>query len=102
MEYTELADYRIPGGRVTAWEPTADATAWQPDPRRLSYMHLEHARRAQTMGADWYSEWIGTAFMIDRPLDREALAAAIEEWYRRHEAFRSSCAPMPVPAPRTI
>ncbi|MGX7694901.1 condensation domain-containing protein [Gordonia polyisoprenivorans] len=90
MEYTELADYRIPGGRVTAWEPTADPAAWQPDPRRLSYMHLEHARRAQTMGADWYSEWIGTAFMIDRPLDREALAAAIEEWYRRHEAFRSS------------
>ncbi|MGC4935542.1 condensation domain-containing protein [Gordonia sp. DT30] len=90
MEYTELADYRIPGGSLTAWEPVAHQDAWRDDPRRLSYVHVEHARRAQLVGAGWYSEWIGTAFLVEHALDRDALAATIEEWYRRHEAFRSS------------
>lgn len=90
MEYTELSDYHFPAGALTAWEPTADPDAWADDPRRLSYMHLEHARRAQSMGEQWYSEWIGTAFRIPERLDAAALSEALSEWYRRHEAFRSS------------
>ncbi|WP_238422271.1 condensation domain-containing protein [Gordonia sp. 'Campus'] len=90
MEYTELTDYSMPGGTVTAWEPQVDAEEWLTDSRQLSYMHLEHARRAVREGSDWYSQWIGTAFRIERPLDREALSRTLVAWYRRHEAFRTS------------
>ncbi|MCZ0911607.1 condensation domain-containing protein [Gordonia amicalis] len=90
MEYTELTDYSMPGGTVTAWEPAVDASEWQSDSRQLSYMHLEHARRAVREGSDWYSQWIGTAFRIQRPLDRDAFSRTLVAWYRRHEAFRTS------------
>lgn len=90
MEYTELADYPMPNGRVTAWEPTVHEDAWTEDTRSLSYMHLEHALRAAHEGDDWYSQWIGTAFLIERPLDRDALRATILRWYERHEVFRTS------------
>ncbi|ETA05732.1 MULTISPECIES: condensation domain-containing protein [Gordonia] len=90
MEYTELDDYSMPGGTVTAWEPTVEASEWQTDSRQLSYMHLEHARRAVRERDDWYSQWIGTAFRIQRPLDREAFSRTLLAWYRRHEAFRTS------------
>ncbi|MGW8814742.1 condensation domain-containing protein [Gordonia terrae] len=90
MEYTELTDYSMPGGTVTAWEPQVDAEEWQTDSRQLSYMHLEHARRAVREGSEWYSQWIGTAFRIEHRLDREALSRTIIAWYRRHEAFRTS------------
>ena len=28
MEYTELADYPLPGGTITTWTPVVDETAW--------------------------------------------------------------------------
>ncbi|MFW0795989.1 condensation domain-containing protein [Gordonia sp. CPCC 205515] len=90
MEYTELADYPLPAGTMTAWEPTAAADAWAQDSRRLSYMHVEHARRAATEGDDWYSQWIGTAFLVERPLDADAMRTTLGRWYDRHEAFRTS------------
>ncbi|RPA12296.1 condensation domain-containing protein [Gordonia sp. OPL2] len=90
MEYTELADYPLPGGTMTAWIPQAGPEAWADDPRRLSYMHSEHALRAHAEGDSWYSQWIGTAFLIERPLDEDALSATLTRWYARHEAFRTS------------
>lgn len=90
MEYTELADYPLAGGSMSAWIPRADAAAWTEDPRRLSYMHVEHALRAAAEGDDWYSQWIGTAFLIERPLDSTAMAQTMTRWYERHEAFRTS------------
>ncbi|MXP23132.1 peptide synthase [Gordonia sp. HNM0687] len=90
MEYTELADYPLPGGSMSAWIPRADPDAWTEDPRRLSYMHVEHALRAGAEGDDWYSQWIGTAFLIERPLDRDSMAQTMTRWYARHEAFRTS------------
>ncbi|MEE3848783.1 condensation domain-containing protein [Gordonia sp. LSe1-13] len=90
MEYTELADYPLPAGSLTAWVPEADPAAWTDDPRRLSYMHVEHATRAAAEGDAWYSQWIGTAFLIESPLDHDALAGTMKRWYARHEAFRSS------------
>lgn len=90
MEYTELADYPLPAGIVTEWTPTAAESDWTPDDRLLSYAHLEHARRATALGDDWHSEWIGTAFRINRRLDRDALATTLRRWFARHEAFRSA------------
>ncbi len=90
MEYTELADYPLPAGVVTEWTPTADEHDWASDDRRLSYAHLEHARRAVEIGGDWHSEWIGTAFRIGHRLDRDAMATTLRRWYARHEAFRSA------------
>ena len=92
MEYTELADYPMPSGRVTAWQPAVDEGSWIEDPRRLSYMHHEHALRAAHEGDDWYSQWIGTAFLIERPLDHQAFDATVLRWYERHEVFRTSVA----------
>ena len=40
MEYTELDDYSLPGGRLTTWEPQTAPQAWRDDPRRLSYICL--------------------------------------------------------------
>ncbi|MGZ8179314.1 condensation domain-containing protein [Williamsia sp. SKLECPSW1] len=93
MEYTELADYPLPSGVVTEWTPTADAGDWTTDDRRLSYAHLEHARRAVEVGDEWHSEWIGTAFRVAHRLDRDAMATTLRRWYARHEAFRSSLEP---------
>lgn len=90
MEYTELADYDLPAGRLTAWEPVSDAAQWRTDSRRLSYMHAEHALRAASLGDGWRSHWIGTAFFIEEAMEPDAVAGAIRQWYRRHEAFRSS------------
>ncbi|GAA1455697.1 condensation domain-containing protein [Williamsia maris] len=90
MEYTELADYPLPAGTVTEWTPAADDHDWADDDRRLSYVHLEHARRAHEVGDEWYSQWIGTAFTIDHPLCADAMAATLQRWFARHEAFRST------------
>ena len=90
MEYTELDDYSLPGGRLTTWEPQTAPQAWRDDPRRLSYIHAEHVRRAQSAGSEWYSQWIGTAFWIPGRLDREAMERTILAWYGRHEAFRTT------------
>ncbi len=90
MEYTELADYPLPAGTVTEWTPTARESDWVDDDRRLSYVHLEHARRARDVGDQWYSQWIGTAFTIDHPLDEAAMSTTLRRWFARHEAFRST------------
>lgn len=90
MEYTELADYQVPTGAITAWEATADPDSWCADSRRLSYMHLEHARRAAELGDEWHGHWIGTAFTIEERFDRDAFAATIRQWFARHEALRSA------------
>lgn len=90
MEYTELSDYPLPSGRVVEWSVTAADDAWEPDPRRFSYTHIGHARRAVDAGDGWRSEWIGTAFLVESPLDEEALARTLQRWYARHEPFRSS------------
>ncbi|KQR97263.1 hypothetical protein ASG12_15010 [Williamsia sp. Leaf354] len=98
MEYTELADYPLPAGTVTEWTPSAVDSDWTDDERRLSYAHLEHARRALEVGEDWYSQWIGTAFRIAHRLDADALRTTLIRWFARHEAFRSTVVPQPVSA----
>ncbi|WP_267617800.1 condensation domain-containing protein [Gordonia bronchialis] len=102
MEYTELKDYRLPGGTLVDWEPTADANRWYEDPRRLSYMHAEHVRRAIDAGDRWGSMWIGTAFRIEARLDRAAMASTIECWYQRHEAFRTRVQELPDALPGDV
>lgn len=94
MEYTELADYALPSGVLTEWYPAvADDDAWRDDDRQLSYMHLEHARRAYAEGDAWFSEWIGTAFAIHHRLDADVFSRTLLRWYARHEAFRASVVP---------
>ncbi|MFW0790969.1 condensation domain-containing protein [Gordonia sp. CPCC 205333] len=90
MEYTELSDYPLPSGRVTEWTVRVPDDAWVADERRLSHTHLAHARRATEAGDAWYSEWIGTAFLIEHRFDAEVLARALQRWYARHEVFRST------------
>ena len=36
MEYTELADYPLPAGRLTEWVPRVDDDQWALDSRGLS------------------------------------------------------------------
>ncbi|NMO01125.1 peptide synthase [Gordonia sp. TBRC 11910] len=93
MEYTELSDYPLPSGRVTEWTVLTPDDAWAADERRLSLTHLAHARRAVAAGDNWHSEWIGTAFHIEHPLDAVVLARTMERWYARHEVFRSTLTP---------
>ncbi|GAB20752.1 hypothetical protein GOEFS_128_00200 [Gordonia effusa NBRC 100432] len=92
MEYTELSDYPLPSGRVTEWTVRVPDEAWVADERRLSHTHLAHARRATETGEHWYSEWIGTAFLIEHHFDADVLARALRRWYARHEVFRSTIA----------
>ncbi|SNT34571.1 condensation domain-containing protein [Rhodococcoides kyotonense] len=84
MEYTELADYPLPAGRLTEWVPrVADESAWRQDDRGMSFTHEDHAGR----GND--GSWIGTVFEIHRRYDAEAVRRTIVAYIDRHEAFRT-------------
>ncbi len=84
MEYTELADYPLPAGRLTEWVPAvADDSAWQQDDRGVSFTHEDHCSR----GND--GSWIGTVFEIHRRYDVEVMRRTIESYIERHEAFRT-------------
>lgn len=83
MEYTELADYPLPAGRLTEWVPRVDDDRWAPDPRGLSFTHQDHCERSAP------GSWIGTVFEIHRRYDVEAVRATIAAYMGRHEAFRT-------------
>ena len=46
MEYTELADYPLPAGRLTEWVPRVDDDQWALDSRGLSFTHEDHCERS--------------------------------------------------------
>lgn len=84
MEYTELADYPLPAGRLSEWVPrVVDEAAWRQDDRGMSFTHEDHAGR----GND--GSWIGTVFEIHRRYDVEAVRRTIVAYIDRHEAFRT-------------
>lgn len=83
MEYTELADYPLPAGKLTEWVPAVDPSAWAEDPRGLSFTHEDHAGR----GND--GSWIGTVFEIHRRYDVDVMRRTILSYIARHEAFRT-------------
>ncbi|MDJ0395143.1 condensation domain-containing protein [Rhodococcus sp. G-MC3] len=84
MEYTELADYPLPAGKLTEWVPAiADDSAWQLDDRGVSFTHEDHCSR----GND--GSWIGTVFEIHRRYDVDVMRRTIESYIARHEAFRT-------------
>ncbi|MDI9897259.1 condensation domain-containing protein [Rhodococcus sp. IEGM 1381] len=83
MEYTELADYPLPAGRLTEWVPRVDDDGWASDSRGLSFTHQDHCERSAP------GSWIGTVFEIHRRYDVEAVRATIVAYMGRHEAFRT-------------
>ncbi|CCQ17133.1 Aureobasidin A1 biosynthesis complex [Rhodococcus sp. AW25M09] len=83
MEYTELADYPLPAGRLTEWVPRVDDDRWALDHRGLSFTHQDHCERSAP------GSWIGTVFEIHRRYDVEAVRATIVAYVARHEAFRT-------------
>ncbi|WP_072807491.1 condensation domain-containing protein [Rhodococcoides yunnanense] len=84
MEYTELADYPLPAGRLTEWVPrVAEEADWIGDDRGVSFTHEDHCSR----GND--GSWIGTVFEIHRRYDAEAVRRTILAYIARHEAFRT-------------
>lgn len=87
MEYTELADYPLPAGRLTEWVPAVDNSAWAQDPRGVSFTHEDHCSR----GND--GSWIGTVFEIHRRYDTEVMRRTILRYVERHEAFRTRVEP---------
>lgn len=90
MEYSELADYPMPAGRVVRWSPTARRFDWRDDPRALSVSHETHVRAALDDPAAHAGSWIGTVFRMPAALDRDAFGAAFTGWLRRHEAYRTT------------
>lgn len=87
MEYTELDDYPIPAGAVTTWTPTAPDTAWQDDPRGLSYDHAAHLAREPG------GSWIGSAMRMPARYESEALRRTLRAWTARHEVLRTTVRP---------
>ncbi|KJV00886.1 MAG: condensation domain-containing protein [Rhodococcus sp.] len=83
MEYTELADYPLPAGRLTEWVPRVDDDQWALDSRGLSFTHEDHCERSAP------GSWIGTVFEIHRRYDVEAVRRTIAAYMGRHEAFRT-------------
>ncbi|OZD19406.1 Aureobasidin A1 biosynthesis complex [Rhodococcus sp. 06-156-3C] len=83
MEYTELADYPLPAGKLTEWVPAVASEAWREDPRGISFTHEDHCSR----GND--GSWIGTVFEIHRRYDVEVMRRTIGAYIARHEAFRT-------------
>ncbi|MEE4024254.1 condensation domain-containing protein [Gordonia sp. PKS22-38] len=94
MKFTELHDYRLPGGEVTAWIPESEQSTdrWPVDARGITYEHEDHLHRAVTAAHDdlRQTSWLGAIFRIDRPLDPAAMHRTLHQWIRRHEAFRTT------------
>lgn len=90
MKFTEIADYQLPGGRVTKFSPQADSGTfrWDPDDRPLAYDHETYVRRAASGRAE--SSWLGAVFEVIGHLDTAAMNRALLAWHRRHEVFRTT------------
>ncbi|TFI44649.1 peptide synthase [Rhodococcus sp. 1R11] len=90
MKFTEIADYQLPGGRVTKFSPQADSGTfrWDPDDRPLAYDHETYVRRAVSGRAE--SSWLGAVFEVQGNLDTAAMNRALLAWHRRHEVFRTT------------
>lgn len=90
MEYTELADYALPTGRLTEWVPRVQPDHWRPDARALSPNHASHLAHTATRSDGERSAWIGTAFGLSGAFDASAFAATMQTWIARHDAFRTT------------
>ncbi|MFT4127138.1 MAG: condensation domain-containing protein [Gordonia sp. (in: high G+C Gram-positive bacteria)] len=90
LEYTELADYPVPTGRLTEWVPSVDDTHWNVDNRPLSPNHSAHLTLARSAPDDAQGSWIGTAFRLPGPFDAAAFGATLRRWIDRHDAFRTT------------
>ncbi|GAB2659904.1 condensation domain-containing protein [Gordonia jinhuaensis] len=91
MEYTELADYPIPSGRITEWIPSIDAESYAVDPRPLSPNHRAHLDFfSRTDVHERLGAWIGTAFTLRGAFDHTLFAQTLEYWIARHDAFRTT------------
>ncbi|MEP9391982.1 condensation domain-containing protein [Gordonia sp. VNQ95] len=93
MEYTELADYPVPTGRITEWIPTVEADRWQSDDRPLSpnhAAHLYHSATSSTADDFGLGSWIGTAFRLPGAFDPDTFAEVLRIWIARHDAFRTT------------
>ncbi len=84
MEYTELADYPLPGGTITTWTPVVDETAWIDDQRELSYDHENHLATAHD-GA-----WIGAVMFVPMPFSAGLVRRTLRAWMSRHEVLRTT------------
>ena len=96
MEFTELADYHLPSGRVTEWTPSTegDGECWTVDNRPLTYVHEHHVVRGlafKTREVD-ESSWLGGVFEVHERYDEQALARTLRSWMLRHEALRTTVA----------
>ena len=96
MEFTELADYHLPSGRVTEWTPSTegDGECWAVDDRPLTYVHEHHVVRGlayETRDVD-ESSWLGGVFEVHERYDERALARTLRSWMLRHEALRTTVA----------
>ena len=96
MEFTELADYHLPSGRVTEWTPSTegDGECWAVDNRPLTYVHEHHVVRGlayETRDVD-ESSWLGGVFEVHERYDERALARTLRSWMLRHEALRTTVA----------
>ncbi|MEE3849155.1 condensation domain-containing protein [Gordonia sp. LSe1-13] len=94
MKFTELHDYRLPGGEVTAWIPESEQPTerWPVDARGITYEHEDHLHRAVAAARKdmRQTSWLGAVFRVDRALDPAAMRRTLQQWIRRHEAFRTT------------
>ncbi|MFC9897093.1 condensation domain-containing protein [Nocardia sp. NPDC127579] len=93
MEFIELADYPLPTGWITEWQPISRTywADWPRDSRAVSYNHLGHLRDAldhSRIRTPRHS-WLGHVFRIEERLDADAWRAALDSWVDGHDALRS-------------
>jgi len=84
MEYTELDQYALSGGRLTTWEPVVPDHAWHPDDRALSWDHEHHLAGGED------GSWIGSVMHLPAAYDPAHVAAAATAWMLRHEGLRTT------------
>ncbi|MBJ8337822.1 Aureobasidin A1 biosynthesis complex [Antrihabitans sp. YC3-6] len=91
MRFTELSDYPLPAGRLTAWVPSTrcDGATWSADARPLAYTHEDHCARGSGDRAASTS-WLGGVFEIHHRYDADKVASALRAWMLRHETFRTT------------
>ncbi|RPA12257.1 condensation domain-containing protein [Gordonia sp. OPL2] len=94
MSRTPLLRTALVGGTPVAWrvaDPAAALAAAERTPDGLSFLQIDHvvAAKAKRAQGEPHTGTANSVTVVDGPLDREAMAAALTLFSRRHDELRA-------------
>ncbi|MDL9945975.1 condensation domain-containing protein [Gordonia sp. ABSL11-1] len=94
MSRTPLLRTTLVGGTPVAWrvaDPAGALAAAERTPDGLSFLQIDHvvAAKAKRAQGEPHTGTANSVTVVDGPLDREAMAAALTRFSRRHDELRA-------------